>query len=111
MFLFLLPILVPSWDQSAIEVTGKDPNPTYKPPEARNRHHAPLQSSCRFIAMPSGVQASCTETTLTTRVTLGEDQPKSSYFYIIDKVLKFLLAAGGLSILRPVMPLPRVWVK
>lgn len=32
----------------------------------------------------------------------GEDQPKSSYFYIIDKVLKFLLAAGGLSV-----PLPR----
>lgn len=37
----------------------------------------------------------------------GEDQPKSSYFYIIDKVLKFLLAAGGLSVPRRAVLLPR----
>lgn len=57
------------------------------------------------------MQASYPEIAVTTRVTLGRISPKSSYFYIIDKVLKFLLAAGGLSILRPAMPLPHVWVK
>lgn len=89
---------------SAMGITGKVPNLTH-PTRSSDRRRAP---SPKLLQVPlSNLQASCTKTAETTRVTLGRISPNPLYFYIIDKVLKFLLAAGGLSVPRRAVPLPR----
>lgn len=68
MFLFLLPILVPSWDKPAIGITGKVPNPTYKPAEANNSS----VHLCEALAGSSPSHPVCKQVVLRQHLLLGK---------------------------------------
>lgn len=81
-------------------ITGKVPNLTH--PTQRRREPSP-----KLLQVPLQLAGRLCQDSRDYQGNFGEDQPKSSYFYIIDKVLKFLLAAGGLPVPRHAVPLPR----
>lgn len=87
----------------AMGITDKVPNFTH-PTRSRDRRRAP---SPKLLQVPLQLAGKLYPDSRDYQGNFGEDQPKSSYFYIIDKVLKFLLAAGGLSVPRRAVPLPR----
>lgn len=88
---------------STMGITGKVPKLTH-PTRSSDRHCAP---SPKLLQVPLQLAGKLYQDSRDYQGNFGEDQPKSSYFYIIDKVLKFLLAAGGLSVPRRAVPLPR----
>lgn len=75
-------------------ITGKVPNLSHP---SSSRHCAP---SPELLQVPLQLAGKLYQDSRDYQGNSGEDQPKSSCFYIIDKVLKFLLAAGGLSVPR-----------
>lgn len=89
--LYWIPFFLPG---TAVWITGKVPNLSHP---SSSRHCAP---SPELLQVPLQLAGKLYQDSRDYQGNSGEDQPKSSYFYIIDKVLKFLLAAGGLSVPR-----------